>query len=79
MRLPTTDFSLRANSVVREPEIQKFWSEQQVYESLVQNNPGVSCVLVWVLWFVRIPREGREHSLGISTRQLQKCTSQGAA
>lgn len=37
--------------MVREPEIQKFWSEQQVYESMVQNNPGVSCVLVWVLWF----------------------------
>lgn len=74
--------------MVREPEIQKFWSEQQVYESLVQNNPGVSCVIglgvvIWA-WGVREAlgiqgEEVREHSLGISTRQLQvyqpRCTA----
>lgn len=36
-----TDFSLRANSVVREPEIQKFWQERAVYETMASSNPGV--------------------------------------
>ena len=42
VKLPVTPFSLRANSVEREPEIQQFWSEKKVYEDLSQNNPGVS-------------------------------------
>lgn len=39
---PTTAFNMRANSVVREPEIQAWWEEQGVYENLVTNNSGVS-------------------------------------
>ena len=39
--LPTTDFSLRANAVQREPQIQEWWATQRVYERLVENNPGV--------------------------------------
>jgi hypothetical protein len=39
---PVTDFNLRANSVVREPQIQAFWEQQQVYERLAAGNPGVS-------------------------------------
>lgn len=46
MTLPTTAFSLRANSVVREPQIQAWWDEQAVYRSLVDSNPGVSCSAV---------------------------------
>lgn len=48
VRLPTTTFSLRANAVVREPEIQKFWSEAAVYEKLLESNTGVrvgSCIV----------------------------------
>ena len=30
LNLLKTDFSMRANSVVREPEIQKFWSENNI-------------------------------------------------
>jgi hypothetical protein len=37
-----TEFNLRANSVVREPQIQAFWEQQQVYERLAAENPGVS-------------------------------------
>jgi hypothetical protein len=44
VKLPVTPFSLRANSVEREPEIQRFWSEGRVYEGLSQNNPGVSAI-----------------------------------
>jgi len=40
VRLPVTDFNMRANSVVREPQIQAFWAEQRVYEELAANNPG---------------------------------------
>ena len=40
VHLPKTDFDMRANAVKREPELQKFWAEQQIYEQLSQNNPG---------------------------------------
>ncbi len=40
VHLPKTDFDMRANAVKREPELQKFWAEQQIYENLSQNNPG---------------------------------------
>lgn len=42
MRLPATDFSLRANSPVREPQIQAWWEEQAVYSSLAEGGAGVS-------------------------------------
>lgn len=40
VNLPKTDFDMRANAVKREPELQTFWAEQQIYEQLSQNNPG---------------------------------------
>ena len=38
--LPQTTFSMRANAVQREPELQRFWGEQKIYERLSQENPG---------------------------------------
>jgi isoleucyl-tRNA synthetase len=38
--LPQTAFNLRANSVVREPEIQKLWEEMDVYNSLLKDSKG---------------------------------------
>ncbi|MBE9043953.1 isoleucine--tRNA ligase [Pleurocapsales cyanobacterium LEGE 10410] len=38
VNLPQTDFSMRANAVQREPELQQFWAENQIYEHLSQNN-----------------------------------------
>lgn len=38
--LPQTAFDMRANSTRREPEIQRFWAEHQIYEKLAQSNPG---------------------------------------
>eukprot|EP00252_Welwitschia_mirabilis_P004501 TRINITY_DN14836_c0_g1_i1.p1 TRINITY_DN14836_c0_g1~~TRINITY_DN14836_c0_g1_i1.p1 ORF type:complete len:1110 (-),score=238.68 TRINITY_DN14836_c0_g1_i1:463-3792(-) len=38
--LPKTKFSLRANSVTREPEIQKLWEEKQVWRRLLSSNNG---------------------------------------
>ena len=38
--LPQTDFSMRANAVKREPELQKYWSERGIYQKQAQNNPG---------------------------------------
>ena len=32
LNLPQTDFSMRANSVKREPELQDFWKTEQIYE-----------------------------------------------
>ena len=43
--LPKTDFSMRANAVKREPQLQAFWEEQQIYATLSQENPGEVFVL----------------------------------
>ncbi|PZO44191.1 MAG: isoleucine--tRNA ligase [Pseudanabaena frigida] len=40
VNLPQTNFSMRANAIAREPEIQKFWQEQGIYEDLSSNNKG---------------------------------------
>lgn len=40
VNLPQTKFDMRANAVKREPEIQKFWEDNQIYERLSQSNPG---------------------------------------
>jgi isoleucyl-tRNA synthetase len=45
VNLPQTKFDMRANAVKREPELQKFWEEQRIYEQLSQNNPGEIFVL----------------------------------
>ncbi|MES1026277.1 isoleucine--tRNA ligase [Gloeocapsa sp. BRSZ] len=45
VNLPKTSFDMRANATKREPEIQKFWAENQIYDRLSQNNPGELFVL----------------------------------
>ena len=45
INLPKTKFNMRANAAQREPEIQKFWSDRQIYEQLSQNNPGAPFIL----------------------------------
>ncbi|HBB32437.1 MAG TPA: isoleucine--tRNA ligase [Cyanobacteria bacterium UBA8803] len=45
VNLPQTQFDMRANAVKREPELQKFWADHQIYERLSQNNPGDIFVL----------------------------------
>ncbi|WP_427160675.1 isoleucine--tRNA ligase [Aliinostoc sp. HNIBRCY26] len=45
VNLPKTSFDMRANAIKREPEIQKFWEENQIFESLSQNNPGELFIL----------------------------------
>ncbi|NEQ13195.1 MAG: isoleucine--tRNA ligase [Moorea sp. SIO3E2] len=45
VNLPKTEFNMRANAIKREPELQKFWAEQTIYERLSQNNPGEIFVL----------------------------------
>jgi isoleucyl-tRNA synthetase len=39
VKLPQTKFEMRANAVKREPELQRFWADSQIYEQLSQNNP----------------------------------------
>jgi isoleucyl-tRNA synthetase len=36
---------MRANAVIREPELQKFWADEQIFERLSQSNPGEIFVL----------------------------------
>lgn len=43
--LPKTAFGLRANSTVREPELQKIWDDNQVFKRVVERNTGVTFVL----------------------------------
>ncbi|CAK9170087.1 unnamed protein product [Ilex paraguariensis] len=43
--LPKTTFGMRANSVVREPEIQKLWEENQVFRRVIDRNNGGSFIL----------------------------------
>jgi isoleucyl-tRNA synthetase len=45
VNLPQTKFDMRANAVKREPELQQFWAEQQIYERLSQENPGELFIL----------------------------------
>jgi isoleucyl-tRNA synthetase len=45
VNLPKTNFDMRANAVKREPEIQKFWSENKIYDRLSQENPGELFIL----------------------------------
>ena len=40
LNLLKTDFSMRANSRVREPELQSFWGELDLYNTLSRHNPG---------------------------------------
>ena len=40
LNLLKTDFSMRANSVVREPDIQKFWAKNNIDLQLGSNNSG---------------------------------------
>lgn len=41
VNLPQTSFNMRANSVQREPQIQKFWQDNKVYESCLQGEHKV--------------------------------------
>ncbi|XP_051192235.1 isoleucine--tRNA ligase, chloroplastic/mitochondrial [Lolium perenne] len=43
--LPKTAFSLRANSVTREPELQKLWEENQVLKRVSERNTGATFTL----------------------------------
>lgn len=43
--LPKTAFGLRANSTVREPELQKIWDDNQVFKRVVERNNGGTFVL----------------------------------
>uniref|UniRef100_A0A5B7C6J9 isoleucine--tRNA ligase n=1 Tax=Davidia involucrata TaxID=16924 RepID=A0A5B7C6J9_DAVIN len=43
--LPKTTFGMRANSAVREPEIQKLWDENQVFKRVADRNDGGSFIL----------------------------------
>lgn len=43
--LPKTAFGMRANSSIREPEIQKIWADNQVFKRVVDKNSGGSFIL----------------------------------
>uniref|UniRef100_A0ACD5YP56 Uncharacterized protein n=1 Tax=Avena sativa TaxID=4498 RepID=A0ACD5YP56_AVESA len=43
--LPKTNFGLRANSVMREPELQKLWEENQVLKRVSERNTGATFTL----------------------------------
>lgn len=45
VNLPKTSFDMRANAIRREPELQRFWAENHIYERLSQNNPGELFIL----------------------------------
>ena len=45
VNLPQTNFSMRANSVQREPELQQFWAGNRIYEQLSQKNIKDSFIL----------------------------------
>src|SRR5574344_942183 len=38
LNLPQTTLAMRANATVREPEIQKFWVDNQIYEKMISSN-----------------------------------------
>jgi len=42
INLPQTDFPMRANLSQREPEIESYWEEKEVYEKAIQNREGAT-------------------------------------
>lgn len=60
VNLPQTAFDMRANSVVREPQLQQWWADNKIYEQLSRSNSGVrtaatgGCrvVLMWLDWLL---------------------------
>jgi isoleucyl-tRNA synthetase len=40
VNLPKTNFDMRANAIKREPEIQKFWEDNKIFDRLSHENPG---------------------------------------
>lgn len=45
VNLPKTEFNMRANAVEREPELQQFWNDHQIYQTLAEQNPGEPFIL----------------------------------
>lgn len=45
VNLPKTTFGMRANAVVREPELQKLWEDNQVFKRVTERNDGGTFVL----------------------------------
>ncbi len=45
LNLPQTQFSMRANAAQKEPQIQKSWAEDKIYETLSTENPGEPFIL----------------------------------
>ncbi|XP_050217026.1 isoleucine--tRNA ligase, chloroplastic/mitochondrial [Mercurialis annua] len=45
VNLPKTTFSMRANALTREPEIQKLWNDNQVFKRVVDKNDRGSFIL----------------------------------
>ena len=43
--LPQTTFDQRANSLKREPELQKWWLDNKIYEKTIENNKGDNFIL----------------------------------
>ena len=56
VNLPKTSFNMRANSAQREPELQKFWEANRVYQQLLETNKGVC---VWSLFGTAAPGQER--------------------
>ena len=48
LNLLKTDFSMRANSVVREPEIQNFWANNDIDFQLGASNSGEILSLIHI-------------------------------
>lgn len=42
LNLPQTTLAMRANAVMREPEIQKFWEENNIYEKIIAKRDKVN-------------------------------------
>ncbi|BAY52440.1 isoleucyl-tRNA synthetase [Thermostichus vulcanus NIES-2134] len=45
VNLPQTTFEMRANAATREPQLQAFWAQHKIYETLQQTNPGEVFIL----------------------------------
>lgn len=43
--LPQTSFDQRANSLKREPELQKWWLDEKIYDQILETNTGENFVL----------------------------------
>ena len=84
VNLPQTAFDMRANSVVREPQLQQWWADNKIYEQLSRSNSGVSrtatggrrvLCLMWLDWLLLVAPDASWQEVAAPLCQAPRLTT----